>query len=561
MVLAIALAGGALALLVRGGGAAPQAAAADTVDPAAVGPAPAARAQARSLARRPNIVVVLMDDFSMDLVQTMYSAHAMKRRGASYDRSFVVDSLCCVSRSSFFTGQYPHQTGVLTNTSNFGTSRLGGWPAFRDNGNQKRAFNVRLRNAGYHTAFVGKYLNEYEWSPGRAVPPTPPGWSQFNAVFGSAYDGWDFASTYLDNGALRLRQHPAPPSWASTADKDRAYAGKVIEDLALGVIRRREAAASPYFLEVAVYAPHNRTQPEGHYPGDPIFPPMFRDRAGERSCGRVVCSRLTTDDLPGFGDRRGDNRPRLRDGSRARAWNTGVPLPASIARRDLRDRARMARSVDRTVRRILRAVGDDTYVVLTSDNGFHLGQQGLARGKGTAYATDVHVPLYVVGPGVVPGVRREVSSNIDLASTFEDLAGLRPAAYRSGTSLVPTFADPALNRRRFAFFEHTQQTLTGADPDAPYTGSEMERIPSYTAVRSRGALLVRLDLDPSPWRTQWGYEFYRYVKHSYERANTFANPRHQTQVRALLGKLAEFDRCRASIGDTAVTRACRRITR
>jgi N-acetylglucosamine-6-sulfatase len=58
-------------------------------------------------------------------------------------------------------------------------------------------------------------------------------------------------------------------------------------------------------------------------------------------------------------------------------------MPAAVAVRDLRDRARMARSADRLITRILRAVGPDTYVVLTSDNGFHLGQNGLGRGKGT----------------------------------------------------------------------------------------------------------------------------------------------------------------------------------
>src|SRR5690554_6245766 len=50
-------------------------------------------------AGRPNIVLVLMDDFSMDLLATMRSARRMARSGASYDH-FVVDSLCCVSRSS-----------------------------------------------------------------------------------------------------------------------------------------------------------------------------------------------------------------------------------------------------------------------------------------------------------------------------------------------------------------------------------------------------------------------------------------------------------------------------
>ena len=103
---------------------------------------------AAAKAKRPNIVVVMLDDFSMDLVQTMRSAQVMRKAGASYPHTFVTDSLCCVSRSSFFTGQYPHQTGVRTNTSNQGTSRLGGWPAYDTNGNPERAFNVRLQEAG-----------------------------------------------------------------------------------------------------------------------------------------------------------------------------------------------------------------------------------------------------------------------------------------------------------------------------------------------------------------------------------------------------------------------------
>ena len=85
--------------------------------------------------------------------------------------------------------------------------------------------------------------------------------------------------------------------------------------------------------------------------------------------------------------------------------------------------------------------------MLTSDNGFHLGQNGLGRGKGTPYDTDVRVPLLVTGPGVVPGTRQEVTSNIDLAPTFEELAGLAPAPYRSGLSLVPTFGRPEAGAR------------------------------------------------------------------------------------------------------------------
>lgn len=515
---------------------------------------------ASSRAQRPNIVVVMLDDFSMDLVQTMRSAQTMRRTGASYPHSFVTDSLCCVSRSSFFTGQYPHQTGVRTNTSDQGSSRLGGWPAYDIHGNPERAFNVRLQQAGYTTGFVGKFLNEYEWGPGRALPPVVPGWSTFNTVFGSAYDGWDFASTSVVDQRLELQQHPAPPATAGAAEKDRAYAGTVIGDKAIDFIRQGNAADAPWFLEVSVYAPHNRTQPEGHYPGDPLFPPMFRDRQGERSCGRVACSKLTVDDLPGFGDRRADNRPRRRNGRPARAWNTAGGLSAAVAVRDLRDRARMAQSVDRLVTQILAEVGPDTYVVLTSDNGFHLGQLGLGRGKGTPYDTDVRVPLYVTGPGVVPGPRKEVASNIDLASTFEQLAGLRSPAFRAGESLVPTFAQKNLVQRSYAFLEHTQQTLATRDPDAAFSGAELDRIPSFTAVRSRTALLVRLDLDPTAKGTSWGYEFYSYKRNDYEKTNNFANPERRGEVRELMTRLEAFDGCRES-GNKAFTDACRALTR
>lgn len=513
---------------------------------------------AAARAKPPSIVVVVLDDFSMDLVQTMRSVQRMRRTGASYPHSFVTDSLCCVSRSSFFTGQYPHQTGVRTNTSNKGTSGLGGWPAYDTNGNPERAFNVRLQQAGYHTGFVGKFLNEYEWSPGRALPPVVPGWTTFNTVFGSAYDGWDFASTTVEGQRLQLVQHPAPPASASNAAKDKAYAGTVIGDLAMDFVTANEASDAPYFLEVSLYAPHNRVNPEPHYAGDPLFPPMFRDRTGPRSCGRVACRKLTVDDLPGFGDQRRDNRPRLANGEKARAWNTVRTLPASAAVRDLRDRARMAQSADRLVSRILRTVGPNTYVVLTSDNGFHLGQNGLGRGKGTPYDTDVRVPLLVTGPGVVPGARREVTSNIDLAPTFEELAGLAPAPYRSGLSLVPTLSQPALVRQSYAFLEHTQQTLTGNDPDAAFTGPELDRIPSFTAVRSRTALLARFDLDPRRGRVQWGYEYYSYRKNRFEKRNSFAAKGRRDEVAALMARLAAFDGCRET-GDQPVSPACRSL--
>ena len=165
--------------------------------------------------------------------------------------------------------------------------------------------------------------------------------------------------------------------------------------------------------------------------------------------GALPCGRLGVRDLPGYADPRGDNRPRLADGRPGPDWLAEPRgMRPAVAVAALRNRARMTQSADRLVQRILDTVGKDTYVILTSDNGFHLGQVGLALGKGTPYSPDVQVPLLVVGPGVPAGSRGELATNLDLAPTLEDLAGLTPERFRSGVSLVPSLRDPKAQTAR-----------------------------------------------------------------------------------------------------------------
>ncbi len=515
--------------------------------------------------QRPNIVLVLMDDFSMDLLPTMRSAAAMQRAGASYSHAFVADSFCCPSRAALLTGQYPHQTGVLTNVPGQRSRPLGGFDAYAAFGNPERSFNVSLQAAGYTTGFFGKLLNHYE--QGSAAPAVLPGWSEFEAVFGTAYDQWDYGTGRLgQDGQIHVTHHPAPPVGATPDEKDEAYAGVRIERSALDFIRRHGDDDAPYFLEVAPYGPHSRvTLRGGHYPGDPLFPAMFRDRPSPEhpagNCGRISCRELGAQDLPGYVGAPVDYLPRTRDGRAAEAWHTGPRVGPVMATRLLRDRARMVQSIDRMVQRILAAVGDNTYVVLTSDNGFHLGQMGLGVGKGTPFDTDVRVPLLVVGPGVEPGVRDAMTSNIDLASTFEELAGARSPAYRSGRSLVETFADPRAQVHDVVFFEHTAYVAARLDPDAALLdGTEYHRIPSYVAVRNRTGLLVRFDLDPTLTGVDHAWGFYDYTRTGWEQANEYQKRVHADRIARLAGKLRQFDECSAVIRAAAVPRECRSLT-
>jgi arylsulfatase A-like enzyme len=85
---------------------------------------------------------------------------------------------------------------------------------------------------------------------------------------------------------------------------------------------------------------------------------------------------------------------------------------------------------------------DNTYLVFTSDNGFHLGTHRLTAGKWTAYEEDIRVPLIVRGPGVPEGRRLEhLVLNNDLAPTFADLAGAEAPSFVDGRSLTPLLTD------------------------------------------------------------------------------------------------------------------------
>ena len=536
----------------------------------------------RAGAEAPNIVLVLMDDFSLELLRTMPTAARMMQEGASYPNAYVEDSLCCVSRASIFTGQYPYQHGVFTNTSNLPNplGPIGGWPAFLANGDDERSINVRLQDAGYTTGFIGKYLNQYEYDPRTGeFPSVPQGWSDFRVIFGGGYQGWNYASTHVDDGEVKLQLHPAPPDDAPPWIKDRAYVGTFTQAQALDFIGAHEDDDSPYFLEVSTYAPHPRVQKYGTYPDDPMFPAAFRDRphAGlpDGNCGLVACSDLSIADLPGFNDPREDNAPKYTDGTPAPAWRVNkVTLTRREAVNGLRNRARVVQSVDRMLARIMDSVDPNTYIVLTSDNGFHLGQHQLDRGKGTPYDSDVHVPMLIVGPDVTPGERAEVAMNIDLAPTFEDLAGLTLEPYRTGISLVPSLDDPTRHRRTYAFFEHTWARAApvagppvpggNADPDGGYGAGTLGTIPSYIAVRGPSGLLVRLDLDNSWDGVETAWEFYDYTDLGWEKTNSYDDPTKLVEITRLKAALARFDECAAPYRDgaprdQAVPESCREI--
>jgi N-acetylglucosamine-6-sulfatase len=396
--------------------------------------------------QRPNIVFVLTDDLSSDLVQYMPHVLAMERAGTSFKNYFVVDSLCCPSRSAIFTGQYPHNDGVFTNAV-----PDGGVVAYDRHGDANRSFAVALSRSGYRVGLMGKYLNGYQ--PDDQVPP---GWAEWD-VAGNGYPEFDY----------RLNENGIPRDYGHQPSE---YLTDVLSAKAGTFIDQAATDGTPFALEVAPFAPHRPSTPA------PVDANSFPGLAAPRG--------------PSF-DRTPTNAP---------SWLAGKPpLSAKDANKidaAYRKRVQSVQSIDRLIGHLEQVLSArhqlrNTYFVFSSDNGFHMGQYRLLPGKQTAFDTDIQVPLVVVGPGVPAGAKvSELASSIDLAPTFINIAGADAVGDPDGTSLLPAWhGRPAPSDwQRAVLIEHHGDAQSADDPDVQSARSGHP--PSYEAMRTADSLYV-----------------------------------------------------------------------
>lgn len=404
---------------------------------------------------RPNLVYVLADDLDLPTFAAIPELRPLLQdEGTTFSEAFVSLSLCCPSRASILRGQYAHNTGVFWNKG-----RDGGYARFVSTGDEASTLAVWLQAGGYDTALMGKYLNGY---PDEDDPTAiPPGWTEWvSPARGNPYAQYGY--TLNDNG--RLVRHGKGPQ---------DFLEDVLAARAADWIRAEAAARRPFFLYYASYAPHGPATPA----------PRHAERYADARYPRTPAfDEVDVTDKPPWIQARAALDTRERDAADTR-WRT---------------RLRSTRALVDTLTTLLGAlreagVLDHTWIVFTSDNGFHIGEHRQRAGKNTAYDTDLRVPLVIRGPGVHKGaVDPRMVVNIDHAPTLVALAGVAAPDWMDGRSLLPLLSGAPVPWRTGFLLEHRGPgRADGPPPEVPEPTDPAEEgeaatggVPVFTGVRT-----------------------------------------------------------------------------
>jgi arylsulfatase A-like enzyme len=348
----------------------------------------------------PNVVIILTDDLDHALMPYMEKTNQLiGEQGATFTNFFVTTPACCPSRTSIIRGQYSHNTDILENAP--------GFPRFFKLKEEEEALPVWLNAAGYQTALFGKYMNNYPINAGMEY--IPPGWTDWGAfVTTEVTINYYYNYTMNENGTL-----------VEYGDAPEDYSTDVVRDKSLQFIDERAQDELPFFLFISVYAPH------GPSTAAPRHQALFND--------------LKYPQTPSFREEDLSDKPEL-----IRALTeTGDDFDEGDANSLFQARARSSQAADELVEDVILALEkngqlDNTYIIFTSDNGFHLGEHRIPSGKGTPYEEDIRVPFLIRGPGIQPGTTvSQISANIDIAPTIADIVSVSPPDFVDGRSFLP----------------------------------------------------------------------------------------------------------------------------
>ncbi|XP_044260630.1 N-acetylglucosamine-6-sulfatase-like [Tribolium madens] len=336
--------------------------------------------QSRAL---PNFVFVLTDDQDLTLRSLDFlneTVELVANEGLTFTNYYVNSPICCPSRGTILTGKYPHNIEVFNNSLSGGCSSLKWQQQYEKN----TIASILKAQKNYKTFYAGKYLNQYGESY-NGVQHVPPGYDWWLGLKGN--------SKYY-NYTLSIN--------GSGHHFETDYLTDKITKYALDFLSQSDKIN--FFMMLAPPACHAPFTPAPRHRG--LFPTLETIKTVPFNSTPVN-----------------------------KHWIVGMP-PTSLPQNDqildqiYRSRIRTLQAVDDMVGALVTKlqeirVLDNTYFIVTSDNGFHIGQFTQPWDKRQPYESDIHVPFMIRGPKIHRKTISDIPvSAVDIFSTILDLAGL-----------------------------------------------------------------------------------------------------------------------------------------
>lgn len=387
----------------------------------------------------PNIVFFFADDqttstlgcYGNEVVQTP-NIDSLATRGTRFAESFVSHPICWISRTTILTGLTGRSFSTPDNPEQATPEAVG------------NLYPDILRANGYRTGYYGKW---HAKMPKGFVKEDH--FDEFEAI------GRNPFYKKMPDGTLR-------------------HETELIVDRGIEFIQN-QPKGQPFALNLWFNACHaedgDRRPGIGHFPWPRAVDGMYEDVV-------IAPPRLDTPEIfesqPDFLQTT-INRERY-----FWRWNTDEKYQTNI-----RAYYRMVSGIDGAIGRFIDALeevglADNTIIVYSADNGFHMGNRGFA-GKWSHYEESIRVPLIICDPRVPESEQGKVSDaialNLDLPSTFLDWAGVEVPVVYQGHSLRPMVdGEKPAGWRTESFHEHV---------------AVRSRIPSYDCIRDGNFKYVR----------------------------------------------------------------------
>jgi len=400
--------------------------------------------------KKPNIIYIMADDLTTQAISAyggIYKDIAptpnidkIAQEGMLFQDVLVTNAICGPSRAAILTGNYSNINGYYKNESG-GKFDSTQW-----------TFPQEFQKNGYKTSLFGK------WHLGTE----PVGFDTFKYHNSAGQQGHYWNPVYNENG---------------TDVKEKGYATNLSTDFALSWLEENKTTNDPFLMVLQYKAPHRPWEPDTKYEQlwediEMPYPATYNDTY----VGREQTAGDTEMTMEYFSQR--DMKLKEPEGLKGKEkiqWAFYGAKPGEIVKPDgmtdeegrnwryqtyIKDYLACVKSVDDNVGRVLKYLKDNnleenTIIVLTSDQGFYLGDHGFFD-KRFIYEESLRMPFMVKYPKKVKAgsVNEDIITNIDFAPTLLELAGISTTQKMQGTSFVPVLEGNTPKNWQDAMYYH-----------------------------------------------------------------------------------------------------------